>query len=164
MRNGSLTRCSKLVSPPTTPGTLLNAYARRSDPVGAQRVFDQMLETGVTPDDIAWGTLLNAYGTDAVSAQQIFDQMVKADITPDEIAWTRLVNAYAYSNQADGAQQIFDQMVKADITPDEIAWGTLLIAYGNDATGAQRVFDQMPADITPNRHLAHVDERLRLRQ
>ena len=106
---------------------MLNAYARRL--IRCANGYSTRWSNWCHPDDIAWGTLLNAYGGDAVGAQRVFDQMVKAD-TPNEIACT-LLNAYARRSDPAGAQRVFDQMLEAT-TPNEITWRTLMNAYARD--------------------------------
>jgi pentatricopeptide repeat protein len=122
------------------------------DQAGAQRVFDGMVAAGVEPNEIAWGTLLNAYvqGGDQAGAQRVFDGMVAAGVEPNDIAWGTLLKAYAQGGDQVGAQRVFDSFVLLGREPNDIIWNTLLNAYAQagDADGAERVLANMDGSLT----------------
>jgi pentatricopeptide repeat protein len=122
------------------------------DQAGAQRVFDGMVAAGVEPNEIAWGTLLNAYAQfgDHVGAQRVFDGMVAAGVEPNDTAWGTLLKAYAQGGDQVGAQRVFDSVVLLGREPNDIIWNTLLNAYAQagDADGAERALADMVGSHT----------------
>lgn len=88
----------------------LKVFGKCNDFEGAQKVFDEMLQRGVKPDNITFTTMINCSRMSAMpdKAVEWFEKMPGFGCEPDALTCSAMVCAYAQTNHVDFALRLYD--------------------------------------------------------
>jgi pentatricopeptide repeat protein len=100
-----------------------------SDPAAALRLYVDMLEAGVAPDNYTFPFILKACAQLAASREggQLQGHVVKLGFQRDEHVQNSLISFYGKCGEAALARRVFDQMYAEEKTT--ASWSALLSAY-----------------------------------
>lgn len=134
---------------------LMDAFTRRFDTRGAERILDRMRVDRVKPNVQVYTTLMNAYAKrgDVEGAEGVLTRMRHDAAEPNVHTYSTLMNVYARSGLTQGAEGVLDRMVAAGMVPNVVTFTTLMAAYSRaaDPEGAELVLKRMDqAGVKPN--------------
>ncbi|XP_045806007.1 pentatricopeptide repeat-containing protein At4g16390, chloroplastic-like [Trifolium pratense] len=133
----------------------LKVFRKCKDFEGAQKVFDDMLQRGVKPDNITFTTMINCARMSALSNKAVewFEKMPGFGCEPDAITCSAMVCAYARTNHVDMAQRLYDR-AKTEIWPiDVVTFSALIKMYdlvGNYDGCLNMYLEMMGLGVKPN--------------
>jgi len=106
----------------------LKVFRKCNDFEGAQKVFDEMLQRGVKPDNITFTTMINCARMSALpdKAVEWFEKMPGFGCEPDAITCSAMVCAYARTNHVDMALRLYDR-AKIEKWPVDVVTFSALI-------------------------------------
>ncbi|KAK7303413.1 hypothetical protein RJT34_14319 [Clitoria ternatea] len=89
----------------------LKVFRKCKDFEGAEKLFDEMLQRGIKPNNITFSTLISCASLAGVpdKAVQWFEKMPGFGCEPDGITCSAMVYAYARTNNADMALNLYDR-------------------------------------------------------
>ncbi|KAL0083508.1 hypothetical protein F4703DRAFT_1738696 [Phycomyces blakesleeanus] len=131
---------------------LLDTCLKLNNPTKAYKIYKEMVDVGLSPDEVTYGTIIDAEVRmgDIDGAIQIFKEMCTKGIMPTERIVTRLSNATAYKhNDASSVQCVFDIVKKLNasigLTLDVKAYNALLSGLSKDGSSeqAQELFEEI---------------------
>jgi len=130
----------------STYNSFLHGYVLKNDIETAQRLFLQMIESGVGPTDVTVGTLLKGWAQrkDAMNAMALLHNMKKKFLIRVNLTmYNTVLNIFCTEGDMKGAQQILMDMRSDKISPDAITFRTVLKGWinANDVQKAREWFD-----------------------
>ncbi|CAN6464877.1 unnamed protein product [Victoria cruziana] len=106
--------------------------------------FEEMLKTGIEPDELILGTVISACGhvKDLRMGEAVHSYIDKREFKIDSYLESSLVHMYANCGSLSRAQKLFDGMQVKSLA----AWTALVCGYckTGDVETARLLFDQMP--------------------
>ncbi|KAJ7533648.1 hypothetical protein O6H91_13G058400 [Diphasiastrum complanatum] len=134
--------------------TIISAYVDHGQYEQAINLFQQMLQTGVAPDKVAFVVVLKACARIAAleEGKQLHSQIIKSGFESDVIVGSVLVDMYAKCSCIEHARQVFNNMHERDV----MSWTTMIAGYAQQGLGneALTLYEQMkqegvqPVDVT----------------
>ena len=78
-----------------------------------------MRDTGITPDQITYTSLINACGRvkQMGRALEAYESMKKLDVKPDAVLFSKLIDICLKAHDPDTIRYLLDDMRKGDIEP-----------------------------------------------
>jgi len=109
----------------------LKVFRKCNDFYGAQKVFDEMLQRGVKPDNITFTTMINCARMSALpdKAVEWFEKMPGFGCEPDAITCSAMVCAYARTNHVDMALRLYDRAKIEKWPVDVMTFSALIKMY-----------------------------------
>ncbi|XP_058763992.1 pentatricopeptide repeat-containing protein At4g16390, chloroplastic-like [Vicia villosa] len=106
----------------------LKVFRKCNDFEGALKVFDEMLQRGVKPDNITFTTMINCARMSAIpdKAVELFEKMPGFGCEPDAVTCSAMVYAYAQTNHVDFALRLYD-LAKIEKWPIDVMTFSALI-------------------------------------
>ncbi|TKY72264.1 Pentatricopeptide repeat-containing protein [Spatholobus suberectus] len=110
----------------------LKAFRKSRDFEGAEKLFDEMLQRGVKPDNITFSTLINSARMSALpnKAVEWFEKMPSFGCKPDAITCSAMVYAYARTNNVDMALSLYDRAKAEKWSLDAVTFSALIKMHG----------------------------------
>ncbi|XP_073225858.1 pentatricopeptide repeat-containing protein At4g16390, chloroplastic-like [Cicer arietinum] len=98
---------------------------------GAQKVFDEMLQRGIKPNNITFTTMINCARMAALpdKAVEWFEKMPGFGCEPDAITCSAMVCAFARTNHVDMAQRLYDRAKMEKWPIDVVTFSALIKMY-----------------------------------
>ncbi|KAJ7532722.1 hypothetical protein O6H91_13G016500 [Diphasiastrum complanatum] len=132
--------------------SMIVAYCQNDNGGMALKLFKEMLQEGVEPDEITFVSVLNACTSPALLAQgkMIHTRIMKSNLGSDVALGTALVNMYGKCGSWEDALAIFKNMPNRDV----ISWTAMITAYTQNGHGkaAVQLFEQMLQEgLKPNK-------------
>lgn len=122
---------------------MMAAYAEGGQTKDAFRLFYQMHQEGVMPDNITFVSMLSACSswTDLAEGKRLHACITSNGFASDIAVGTALVNMYSKCGSLEDTKNMFDEMPKKDA----ISWTAMIAAYAQHGQGktALQIFDQM---------------------
>ncbi|KAL5157766.1 Pentatricopeptide repeat-containing protein, chloroplastic [Glycine soja] len=103
----------------------LNLFRKSRDFEGAEKLFDEMLQRGVKPNNFTFSTMVNC----ANKPVELFEKMSGFGYEPDGITCSAMVYAYALSNNVDKAVSLYDRAIAEKWCLDAAAFSALIKMY-----------------------------------
>ncbi|KAL2341397.1 hypothetical protein Fmac_009337 [Flemingia macrophylla] len=133
----------------------LKAFRKSRDFEGAENLFDEMLQRGVKPDNIAFSTLINSSRMCALpnKAVEWFEKMPSFGCVPDAITCSAMVYAYARTNNVDMALSLYERAKAENWSLDAVTFSVLIKMHGvlGNYDESLRVFREMKIfGVKPN--------------
>ncbi|XP_028782894.1 pentatricopeptide repeat-containing protein At5g06540-like [Neltuma alba] len=128
---------------------LIRGYSKSSSPSHSIRLFNQMRQNCVAPDEYTFNFLLKSRSrmklTDpplVLAADEIHGAVLKFGFSSHLFVDNALIHLYAVRGMPLLARRVFEETVGVDV----VSWAGLLVAYvrAGELDVAQRVFDEMP--------------------
>ncbi|KAG4948872.1 hypothetical protein JHK86_042111 [Glycine max] len=110
---------------------VINLFRKSRDFEGAEKLFDEMLQRGVKPDNITFSTLVNCASVSGLpnKAVELFEKMSGFGCEPDGITCSGMVYAYARTNNVDKAVNLYDRAKAENWSLDAVTFSTLIKMY-----------------------------------
>ncbi|XP_027338476.1 pentatricopeptide repeat-containing protein At4g16390, chloroplastic-like [Abrus precatorius] len=110
----------------------LKVFRKSRDFGGAEKLFDEMLQRGVKPDNITFSTMINCARMSALpnKAVEWFEKMPSFGCEPDDITCSAMVYAYARTNNVDMALSLYDRAKAKKWRLDAATFSALIKMYG----------------------------------
>eukprot|EP01018_Ginkgo_biloba_P013193 Gb_32457 [translate_table: standard] len=130
---------------------MIAAYSRHGLAEEALRLFRQMQQTGIQPNQFTFTSVLPACAklTALKQGMDIHEQVIRSGFQSDVFVGNALIDMYAKCRSIETARQLFDKMPQRDA----VSWSTMISAYSRYGTSkeALTLFHQMQrAGISPN--------------
>ncbi|KAJ7528126.1 hypothetical protein O6H91_16G085100 [Diphasiastrum complanatum] len=122
---------------------IISAYANHGQGEEAINLFQQMQQTGIAPDKVAFVVVLKACARIAALEQgkQLHFDIIKRDLELDVILGNTLVDMYAKCGCIEQARETFNKMSERDV----VSWSVMIAGYAENGLGkeALAVYEQM---------------------
>ncbi|KAK2448002.1 pentatricopeptide repeat-containing protein, chloroplastic [Trifolium repens] len=133
----------------------LKVFRKCKDFEGAQKVFDEMLQRGVKPDNITFTTMINCARMSALSDKAVewFEKMPGFGCEPDAITCSAMVCAYARTNHVDMARRLYDRAKTEKWPIDVVTFSALIKMYdlvGNYDGCLNMYLEMLGLGVKPN--------------
>ncbi|RDX76361.1 Pentatricopeptide repeat-containing protein, chloroplastic, partial [Mucuna pruriens] len=140
------------IKPPKDKDAILynvtfKAFRKSRDFEGAEKLFDEMLQRGVKPDNITFSTLINSARMCALpnKAVECFEKMPSFGCEPDAITCSAMVYAYAQTNNVDKALSLYERAKAEKWFLDATTFSALIKMHGvlGNYDECSRIFQEM---------------------
>lgn len=123
---------------------MLSGYAQNGCEDEALRLFKDMLDTGVNPDERTWVTIISACSSrgDLCLAETLAGMLNQRKVQVNSFIQTALLDMYAKCGNIESARNIFDGL---GFRRNSAAWNVMISAYARigDLVSAREFFDRM---------------------
>ncbi|XP_057843045.1 pentatricopeptide repeat-containing protein At4g02750 [Cryptomeria japonica] len=123
---------------------VIAAYRRYGYPHEALKLFDQMQQTGVQPDQFTFASILPACAKIRALEQgvDIHQRIKKSGYSTDVVIASALVDMYTKCGILHKAHELFDEMPHRNM----VSWNTMITGYTKNGAfdEAFRLFEEMP--------------------
>lgn len=121
----------------------------------AEKLFNEMLERGVQPDNVTFCTLISCARVSALPGKAVewFEKMPSFGCNPDNIIYPAMIDAYGRSGNIDMALTLYDRARAEKWKLDIGTFSTLIKIYGMSGNfdGCLNVYEEMKAlGMKPN--------------
>lgn len=121
----------------------------------AERLFDDMLDRGVKPDNVTFSTLISCARMNNLpnKAVEWFERMPSFGCDPDALTYTSMIDAYGRAGNVEMAFGLYDRARNEKWRIDPNAFSTLIKLYGTAGNfdGCLNVYEEMKAiGVKPN--------------
>jgi pentatricopeptide repeat protein len=109
--------------------TLIDAFVRCKDIDRALATFEEMKKLGLEPDDVTFGSVLDACGHYGKldELKKYWSEMVDTyNIKPTETAFASKIEAFLRNQQLSAAADVMEEFNRADISPSPKTFFTFL--------------------------------------
>ncbi|KAJ4704093.1 Pentatricopeptide repeat-containing protein [Melia azedarach] len=125
------------------------------DLVKAEKLFDEMLERGVKPDNVTFSTLITfaRMCNFPEKAVEWFEKMPSFGCDPDNVTYSSMIDAYGRAGNIDMALSLYDRARNEKWRIDPMTFSTLIKSYGMSGNfdGCLNVYEEMKAiGVKPN--------------
>ncbi|OVA03747.1 Pentatricopeptide repeat [Macleaya cordata] len=137
--------------------SILGCLIRNGKFESSIKLFDQMKQSGLTPDAVTYSTLLSGCmkGKHGYSkAMQLVQELKQNGLNMDTVIYGSLLAICASNNRSEDAEAFFQQMKDEGYSPNEFHYSSLLNAYsveGNHSKADELVKDMKSAGLVPNK-------------
>ncbi|XP_015958975.1 pentatricopeptide repeat-containing protein At4g16390, chloroplastic [Arachis duranensis] len=133
----------------------LKVCRKSMDFQAAEKLFDEMLQRGMQPNNITFSTLINCARMCALpdKAVEWFEKMPGFGCEPDGITSSAMVYAYARTGNADMALKLYDRAKEEKWRLDAVAFSALIkmIGVSGNYDGCLSVYQEMKElGVRPN--------------
>ncbi|XP_061344370.1 pentatricopeptide repeat-containing protein At4g16390, chloroplastic-like [Gastrolobium bilobum] len=110
----------------------LKVFRKCRDFEGAEKVFDEMLQRGVKPDNITFSTMIICARMSSLPSKAVewFEKMPNFGCEPDGITCSTMVYAYARINNVDMALDLYDRAKTQKWPLDRVTFSALIKMHG----------------------------------
>lgn len=121
--------------------------AEKGDAKGTGTVLKEMEAKRLSPDVVAYNTLLKAHERkgDALAARQVLLAMRQSLLSPNLVSFSTMISAYAKAGDPAGAATALADMRRSSITPNVFSFTSLISAHARagDAKSAELVLEDL---------------------
>ncbi|KAK9224405.1 hypothetical protein WN943_009438 [Citrus x changshan-huyou] len=117
---------------PVTPplfayNTLIRAYTKTSCSIESIKLFDEMLKTGLTPDNFTCPSVVKACGRCLMIGVggSVHSLIPKVGLDSDKYIGNTLLRMYAACKEIDFGKALFDEMPERDV----VSWSSMIAAF-----------------------------------
>ncbi|KAG7019368.1 Pentatricopeptide repeat-containing protein, chloroplastic, partial [Cucurbita argyrosperma subsp. argyrosperma] len=133
----------------------LKVFRKCRDFEGAEKLFDEMLERGVKPDNVTFSTIISCARLCSLpnKAVEWFEKMPSFDCNPDNITYSGMIDAYGRAGDVDMAFSLYDRARTENWRIDLSTFSTMIKIHGvaGNYDGCLNVYEEMKAvGIKPN--------------
>ncbi|KAK9051770.1 hypothetical protein SSX86_028398 [Deinandra increscens subsp. villosa] len=133
----------------------LKVYRKNKDLDGAEKVFDEMLQRGVTPDNVTFSTIIGCSRLKSLPGKAVewFEKMPSFGIQPDDVTYAVMIDCYGKAGNVEMALKLFDRSRTEKWRLDAVTFTTIIRIYGTSGNfdGCLTVFEEMKAlGVKPN--------------
>lgn len=121
----------------------------------AEKLFDEMVDRGVKPDNATFTTLISCARQCALPSRAVewFEKMPSSGCEPDDVTFSAMIDAYGRAGNVDMALSLYDRARTEKWRIDPVTFSTLIRIYGVSANydGCLNIYEEMKAlGVTPN--------------
>nr|GMC53233.1 pentatricopeptide repeat-containing protein At4g16390, chloroplastic [Ipomoea batatas] len=127
----------------------LKVLKKNKDLSRAEKLFDEMLERGVRPDNITFSTIISCARLSSLPEKGVewFDKMPEFGCKPDIVTYSAMIDCYGRSGNVDKALSLYDRARAEKWRIDVVTFSTLMRIYGASGNfdGCLNVYEEMKA-------------------
>ncbi|EXB29541.1 hypothetical protein L484_010599 [Morus notabilis] len=116
---------------------------------GAEKLFDEMLERGVKPDNVTFSTMISCARVSYLpdKAVEWFEKMGTFGCDPDDVTYSAMIDAYGRAGNVDMAFNLYDRARTEKWRIDPVTFSTLIKIHGQSGNfdGCLNVYEEMKA-------------------
>ncbi|XP_044481017.1 pentatricopeptide repeat-containing protein At4g16390, chloroplastic-like [Mangifera indica] len=121
----------------------------------AEKLFEEMLERGIKPDNVTISTLIGCARMCSLpgKAVELFERMPSYGCEPDDVTFSAMIDAYGRAGNVDIALSLYDRARNEKWRIDSMTFSTLINIYGTTGNfdGCLNVYEEMKTlGIKPN--------------
>lgn len=133
----------------------LKVFRKCRDFQGAEKLFDEMLQRGIKPDNITFSTIIICARMCALphKAVEWFEKMPRFGCEPDRITCSAMVYAYARITNVDITLKLYERAKSEKWLLDTVTFSTLIRMHGmsGNYNGCLSVYEEMKVlGVKPN--------------
>ncbi|XP_049379905.1 pentatricopeptide repeat-containing protein At4g16390, chloroplastic [Solanum stenotomum] len=133
----------------------LKVLRKNKDLDRAEKVFDEMLERGVKPDNVTFSTIISCARQCNLPEKAIewFEKLPSFGCEPDDVTYSVMIDAYGKAGNVDMALSLYDRARTEKWRIDAVTFATLIRIYGaaGNFDGCLNVYEEMKAlGVKPN--------------
>ncbi|GAA0183066.1 hypothetical protein LIER_30547 [Lithospermum erythrorhizon] len=137
----------------------LKVFRKGRDFERAERLFREMLEMGMQPDNVTFSTMISCarHCGFAEKAVEWFEKMNGYGIEPDDVSYCVMIDAYGKAGNVGKAMSLYDRAREKKWRIDAVTFATLVKINGvsGNFDGCLNVYEEMKAlRVKPN-HLVY---------
>ncbi|CAI0552364.1 unnamed protein product [Linum tenue] len=94
----------------------------------AQSLYNQLLESGMTPSLVTFNLVINVLCKKGLvqEAELVVNKILELDMCPDVFTYTSLILGHCRNRNLDKAFEVFDTMIKQGCDPNSVTYSTLV--------------------------------------
>ncbi|XVF75174.1 hypothetical protein PTKIN_Ptkin13bG0166000 [Pterospermum kingtungense] len=127
----------------------IKVFRKSKDLDGAEKLFDEMLQRGVKPDNVTFSTLISCARVCGLpdKAVEWFEKMPAYGCDPDDVTYSAMIDAYGRAGNVDMAFALYDRARTEKWRIDPVTFSTLIKIYGKSGNydGCLNVYEEMKA-------------------
>ncbi|MFS8004640.1 putative Smr domain, tetratricopeptide-like helical domain superfamily [Helianthus anomalus] len=133
----------------------LKVFRKSKDLDGAEKVFDEMVERGVAPDNVTFSTIIGCSRLRSLPGKAVewFEKMAAFGVEPDDVTYAVMIDCYGRVGNVDMALRLYDRSRTEKWRLDAVTFTTIIKIYGTSGNfdGCLTVFEEMKAlGVKPN--------------
>ncbi|KAG5242410.1 hypothetical protein OIU78_003807 [Salix suchowensis] len=133
----------------------LKVFRKGRDLDKAEKLFDEMLERGVKPDNFTFSTIISCARLCnlADKAVEWFEKMPSFGLEPDDVTFSTMIDSYGRAGKVEKALSLYDRARTGEWRIDATTFSTLIRIYkvAGDFDGCLNVYEEMKAlGVKPN--------------
>ncbi|CAN4126991.1 unnamed protein product [Withania somnifera] len=133
----------------------LKVLRKSKDLDRAEKVFKEMLERGVKPDNVTFSTIISCARQCNLPEKAIewFEKLPSFGCEPDDVTYSVMIDAYGKAGNVDMALCLYDRARTEKWRIDAVTFATLIRIYGaaGNFDGCLNVYEEMKAlGVKPN--------------
>ncbi|XP_057415975.1 pentatricopeptide repeat-containing protein At4g16390, chloroplastic [Lotus japonicus] len=127
----------------------LKVFRKCKDLDGAEKLFDEMLQRGLKPDNVTFSTIISCARMCFLpnKAVEWFEKMPTFGCEPDDVTYSAMIDAYGRAGNIDMALSLYDRARTEKWRIDPVTFSTLIKMYGlaGNYDGCLNVYEEMKA-------------------
>ncbi|KAK7262076.1 hypothetical protein RJT34_29636 [Clitoria ternatea] len=133
----------------------LKVFRKCRDLDAAEKLFDEMLQRGVKPDNVTFSTIITCARICSLpnKAVEWFEKMSSFGCEPDDVSYSAMIDAYGKAGNVDMALHLYDRARTEKWRLDTVTFSTLIKMYGiaGNYDGCLNVYEEMKVlGVKPN--------------
>ncbi|KAL3585102.1 hypothetical protein D5086_011969 [Populus alba] len=133
----------------------LKVFRKGRDLDKAEKLFDEMLERGVKPDNFTFSTIISCARLCnlADKAVEWFEKMPSFGLEPDDVTFSTMIDSYGRAGNVEKALSLYDRARTGEWRLDATTFSTLIRIYkvAGNFDGCLNVYEEMKAlGVKPN--------------
>ena len=133
----------------------LKVFRKGRDLDAMEKIFDEMLQRGVRPDNVTFSTIISCARICLLphKAVEWFEKMSSFGCEPDEVTYSVMIDAYGRAGNIDMALRLYDRARTESWRLDTVTFSTLIKMYGlaGNYDGCLNVYQEMKVlGVKPN--------------
>ncbi|XP_057961010.1 pentatricopeptide repeat-containing protein At4g16390, chloroplastic [Malania oleifera] len=134
----------------------MKVFKKCKDLDGAEKLFEEMLERGLKPDNVTFSTIICCARACYLPIKAIdwFQKMPTFGCDPDDITYAAMIDAYGRAGNISMALSLYDRARTEKWRMDAVTFSTMIKIYGMSGNfdGCLNVYEEMKAlGVKPNR-------------
>ncbi|XP_022724328.1 pentatricopeptide repeat-containing protein At4g16390, chloroplastic-like [Durio zibethinus] len=127
----------------------IKVFRKSKDMNGAEKLFDEMLQRGVKPDNVTFSTLISCARVCALPGKAVewFEKMPTYGCDPHDVTYSAMMDAYGRAANVDMAFTLYDRARTEKWRIDPVTFSTLIKIYwiSGNYDGCLNVYGEMKA-------------------
>ncbi|KAM1894075.1 hypothetical protein FF1_037140 [Malus domestica] len=115
----------------------------------AEKLFDQLLQRGVKPDNVTFSTMISCARMCSLpdKAVEWFEKMPSFGCNPDDVTYSAMIDAYGRAGKVEMAFSLYDRARTEKWRIDPVTFSTLIKIHGQSGNfdGCLNVYEEMKA-------------------
>ncbi|KAI3499020.1 hypothetical protein L1887_34812 [Cichorium endivia] len=133
----------------------LKVFRKSKDLDGAEKLFGEMLQRGITPDNVTFSTIIGCARLRSLpnKAVEWFEKMPEFGIQPDNVTYAVMIDCYGRIGNVEMALRLYDRSRTEKWRVDTVTFATIVKIYGSTGNfdGCLTVYEEMKAlGVKPN--------------
>ncbi|XP_060667211.1 pentatricopeptide repeat-containing protein At4g16390, chloroplastic-like [Ziziphus jujuba] len=124
----------------------LKVFRKCKDLDRAEKLFDEMLERGVKPDNVTFSTMIRYARMSSFpdKAVEWFEKMPTFGCDPDDVTYSAMIDAYGRAGNVDMAFSLYDRAGTEKWCIDPVTFSTLIKIHGQSGNfdGCLNVYEE----------------------